>query len=99
MSYHSDKINVYRGLFTALPYHVVIKRLSRVIQVISYNLYGVIKKGSPTPSLILVYMQMGVPKPRLLFLCSPIPAHFSSEFGNKSKKSRVINWGKRGLGG
>jgi len=102
MSYRTDKINVYRGLFTAFTHPIEIKRLSKLIQIISYKLYRMTSttaKTSPTPSLIWRYIQTGVSKSRLYFSCSPISAHFCSEFCNLAKKSGEKILGVRGLGG
>lgn len=130
MSYHFDNINVYRGLFTAFAYPIEIKRLSQLIQVISYKLYciGYAKvygfpwhgveavqvcrlmcqhqagctttaKASPTPFSIWGLTIRDVPKPRLYFICSPLRAHFSSEFCKLAKKCSEKFWRIGGWGG
>lgn len=130
MTYLSDNTNVYRGLFTAFAYPIEIKRLSKLIQVISYKLYCIAYakvygfpwhgvealqvcrlmyqhqaddatnvKASPTPFSIWGLTIRDVPKPRLSFICSPLSAHFSSEFCNLAKKCSEKLWRRGGKGG
>ena len=130
MTYHSDNINVYRGLFTAFAYPIEIKRLSKLIQLISYNLYRIAYAkvyefpwhgveamqvcrlmcqhqagcattaiASPTPFYIWTPIKKDVPKPRLYFICSPLRAHFSSEFCKLAKKCSEKLWRRGGWGG